>query len=122
MPPSDPGVTGFDHQFSGSVWTVFWFTIEPVLPCSDHAVRHQPQALARVIFTVFASGAVSPFICRLGSLAASLSSIVLRKLVVPALLLLEGGAPAAFFTALKPSIALRFEAYAPCKATARLKE
>src|ERR1700694_4305535 len=103
MPPSCPGVTVFDHQFSGSAWIDFWFTIAPVVPCSDQAARHQPQALASLILTVFASGAVSPLIWKDGSFAANLFSMFCRKLVVPALFLLEGAAPAAFWTASKPA-------------------
>src|SRR5437763_8819482 len=111
MPPSWPWTTGFDHQFSGSVCTVFSSTMEPTLSDSVQAVMHQPQGFDTVIFTVVASGAVSPLICRLGSLAASLSSIVLWKEVRPAgFFFADGAAPAAAWTLSKPAIALRLEA------------
>src|ERR1700674_5350317 len=99
MPPSEPGVTGFDHQFTGSVMTVFSSTMEPVLPWSVQAVRHHPQALASLICTVFASGALRPLIWKVGSLALSLFSMFCWKLMtVPAALLLDGAAPAALCT------------------------
>src|ERR1700731_4348845 len=117
MPPSWPGVTIFDHQLSGSAWMAFWLTMVPVLPCSDHAARHQPQALESVILTVFASGALRPLIWNAGSLDARWVSMFCRKDVWPALFFLDGADPAAFWTASNPAIALRFDTYAPCNAT-----
>jgi len=43
---------GLVHQLTGSLWMTFSSTMAPVVPSRVQAARHQPQALARVIWTV----------------------------------------------------------------------
>src|SRR5579872_3976228 len=59
------------HQVSGFCLTAFSSTIIPVVPDSAIAVSHQPAGPESFTTTVKSSGAVSPVIVTLGSLAAS---------------------------------------------------
>src|SRR5215471_14002491 len=64
-------VSGFVHQFCGSVATTFWSTSMPVVDSRATALRNQPAGWASFTTTVCGSGADSPLIITDGSFLAS---------------------------------------------------
>src|SRR5579884_649177 len=104
MQSVQPGVTGFCHQVTGSLWIAFSSTIAPVLPSRVHAVRHQPQPLASLTTNVSGSEQESPLGTNeplpAGTCLASWASMFpWNVLAAPGPLDDAGGAPAALCAA-----------------------
>src|ERR1039457_3942664 len=109
---------GLLHQLTGSFLMIFSSRIMPEVDCSASAERKNPAGLARLMTTVYGSGAVSPDISNAVLPAASWSSMFCC-IVFPA----GGVAAAAVWTAAKPFTSPKIEPeLGPLSAAARFQE